>query len=193
MGDCGSFSLDLEELTCTGDIRAWTAALLAREQAAIDHLIACIHNVILPELDICVLKDDLPHCPADAVTMVSFELVTYGEEGDIGVLPYPDRVGEFEFRTGLKQSPCVSCDAWTLDTVVFDTPFPNDCVFVDVVVDKAQDLDCPTSVPPSGANVMQIHAPLVRSLSKTGFSVYFCGDDFGASRKLTYRYFAAGN
>lgn len=190
MGDCESFSLELEELTCTADIREWAAGKITELQAAVDHVIACVNNAALPEMSICTLKDDLIGCPL-GIEMVDFSGGTYGE-GGVGELPQPAQVGGFEFRTGLKQSGCVACDAWKLDTVVFDTPFPHECVHVDVSVDKAQDSDC-GGVAGTGANVMKIYEPLVRSLSATGFSVYFCGDDFGAKRKLTYRYLAAGN
>lgn len=190
MADCDIPTISLPEITCLADLREWGVQAEAVIQAAVDHIVGCIQDFEIPQLDICVSKDDLVECPLDC-DMINFEGATYGETGGPCRLPNPPNLGDLEFRWGKEQSACVST-GWVLDNVVFDTPFDTECHYVGITLNRAYDSDCHTE-PGSAEQIMKVYAPMVRGISATGFSVYFIGAESLASRKLTYFYFALGH
>lgn len=191
MAYCGEFSLELAELPCIADIGAWSAALVQTMQAGLDHVIACINNVVLPAMDICVLKDDLIECPLTC-EMMDFTDIAYGDDGGVGVLPYPPGLGDLEFRYGVKTTGTrIGSSLPTVgDVVTFDTPFSNSCLYVGVTVERAFNCDPGSS---GGMDLIRMHDHMLRIQSPTGFTVYFANDEFETDCYLTYRYFAVGN
>jgi len=186
---CEGFNLELPELTCISDIQAWMAAFMLTMQAGVDHIVACVNNIELPYLDICVSKDDLIECPLDC-DMLNFEGVTYAEEGGVCKLPFPPNLGDYEFRTGTGLiTPGYT--HWKSTAVVFDEPFTNECLCVNPVVTRVFGEGCPSGVDVEGNDL----AIIVQEgeITASGCVVWIYREDPNARNcKVFFRYFAIG-
>ena len=187
MADCDTFVFSLPEITCVADLRTWGEQADAAIQAAIDHVIACIQDFEIPQLDICVSKDDLVECPLDC-DMINFEGATYGEEGGVCQLPLPPNLGDYEFRTGTGLMTPAYGDAWSSTVIVFDTPFTSECLCVNPVVTAS--LGCPSGVNVDGND----YAIIVQEdkITTTGCTVWIYRADFDNDCTVSFRYFAIG-
>lgn len=193
MADCDTFVFSLPEITCVADLRTWGEQADAAIQAAIDHVIACIQDFEIPDLDICVSKDDLVECPIDC-DMINFAGVTYAGEGGVCQLPLPPNLGDYEFRTGTGLITPPYGDAWSSTAIVFDTPFTSECLCVNPVVTRVYGC-IPEGCGPSGVDVEgNDYAIIVQesSITSAGATVWIYREHFGCDCNVFFRYFAIG-
>lgn len=187
---CEEFSLELPELTCVSDVQAFLAAFVLTMQAGLDHIIACVNNIELPVLDICVSKDDLVECPLDC-DMINFEGATYGVEGGVCQLPLPPNLGEFEFRAGTGLITPGYSNAWSSTAVVFDTPFSNECLCMNPVVTRVFGDECPSGVDVEGNDLAIIIQE--GEITANGCTVWiYRADGNNRNCQVFFRYSALG-
>lgn len=187
MADCDIPTIDLPEITCVADLRTWGTQAESAIQAAIDHIVACILDVAIPEMDICAAKDDLVECPLD-VDMINFEGIGWGDEGGVGQLPLPPNLGDYEFRHGTGLITPAYSNAWRSTAIVFSTPFSSECLVMLPVVTAS--LGCPSGVNVDGND----YAIIVQedTITANGCTVWIYRDDFDNECTVSFRYFAVG-
>ena len=188
MADCDSIVLTPVGLTCHDDVEAWSEELLTQLQSAFDHVINCIRDFELPQLDICVLRDDLIECPLTAREMIDFSGISWGE-GGIGTLPLPPgSSGGLEFRYGSGTVAGVNDGDWASAAITFDEPFSNQCLGVLVTLKEYE----------SGGGVFHLfktYQPIVRDITTSGFVVWMImAEDPGTypGRTARFSYMAFG-
>lgn len=187
MADCDIPTIDLPEITCIADLRTWGTQAESAIQAAIDHVVGCIQDFEIPEMDILKAKDDLVEDPLDC-DMINFEGITYGDEGGVCQLPLPPNLGDYEFRTGTGLITPAYSNAWRSTAIVFDTPFTSECLCVNPVVTAS--LGCPSGVNVDGDN----YSIIVQedSITANGATVWIYRSDFDNECTVSFRYFAIG-
>jgi len=186
MSDCDTPTIDLPEITCIADLRTWGTQAESAIQAAVDHIIGCIQDFEIPEMDILKAKDDLVEDPLDC-DMINFEGITYGDEGGVCQLPLPPTLGDYEFRHGTGLMTPAYGDAWMSTAIVFSTPFTSECLVMLPVVTASG--GCPSGVNVDGND----YAIIVQEdkITANGCTVWIYreGDE---DCTVSFRYFAIG-
>jgi len=190
MADCTAPTLSVPTLGCYDDPKTWATALVAEIQTAIDHVVGCVTDFEYPQCDICVMMEDLVDCPLTA-NMIDFSAVTWDEDGEQGVMPYPDSLSDYAFRTGTGATATgITQGGFTTVAIVFSSSFANTCEHVGIT---------PTSVfaeDPSacggGLDVTKLFETFVITKTKDGFTALFQSDHSGCSCKINFTYFAIG-
>lgn len=187
MADCDTVVISLPEITCLADLKTWGTEAETVIQAAVDHIVGCIQDFEIPQLDICVSKDDLVECPLDC-DMINFEGATYGETGGVCQLPNPPNLGDYEFRHGTGLISPAYGDAWRSTAIVFSTPFSSELLHVSVTVTAS--LGCPSGVNVDGND----YAIIVQqdAMTVNGCTVWIYREDISDDCTVAFTYFAIG-
>jgi len=186
MADCDIPVISLPSITCLADLKEWGVQAEAALQAAIDHVVGCVQGFEIPDLDICVSKDDLITCPITC-NMMDFEGATYADVGGVCQLPLPPNLGDYEFRHGTGLITPGYRNAWRSTAIVFSTPFTTELLHMAVTVTSAPGGDSGVDVNGEGYGIIV----QLDSMSANGCTVwiYRTGDE---DSTVTFTYFAIG-
>lgn len=197
MADCDIPVVSLPDLTCVADLRAWGVQLESAMQAIVDHIVGCIQDFEIPQLDICVSKDDLVECPLGC-DMVDFSGVTYAEEGGRCQLPNPPNLGDYEFRHGTAFRTPAFGDAWRSVAIEFSTPFTTTCLWLGPTMEYDQNCERQEGAPPtaciSGVDIDGTgYSFVVQDYTATGCTVWIKREGIECDCEPVFRYFAVGH
>lgn len=197
MADCDTPTISLPDITCLADLRTWGVQAEAALQAAVDHIIGCILDVEIPEMDICKAQDDLVECPIPCDS-INFEGITWGDEGDVCQMPLPPTLGDYEFRHGVDTIGGPYGNAWRSTTVTFSTPFTTTCLWVGVTVEKDEACSPVVGAGPgaciSGVDIdADGYDIVVQDYTATGCTVWIFRRTIECDCRPVFRYFAIGH